>query len=137
MDMNHLLLQWVNVFKLGLEEHEKDAEESEVICGYLDKKMGFLANELRDRLARLAVYQSRQKRDALVSITKDKSLELSIRVKAQLQLQQLSRYTSHSMLVPRCTDGGRTRNIVMKKSPIEFRNQIVKGLIPGLKPVQD
>jgi ribosomal protein S14 len=95
-----------------------------------------IAIGLRDRLARLLGHQTRVKRDALRQITHDKSLDLVVRLKAQLQLQRMSfKYSSPAALVRRCVEGNRSRKIngLTNLSPIAFRNGALQGSIPGVR----
>ena len=96
--------------------------------------MGFLANEIRDRISRLLIHQNLIHRQSLLNITKDKSIDLQIRIKAQLEMQKSSRYAFPSNIEKRCIVSGRTRRVINKRSPIAFRNAVVSGLEPGFRP---
>ncbi|KAJ3321338.1 40S ribosomal protein mrp2, mitochondrial [Boothiomyces sp. JEL0866] len=94
-----------------------------------------IANTIRDRIARLLTAEMEPKRQALRYIIHQRELPLVVRVKAQLELQKMSRYCRPAAIQPRCIVGGRTRNIVFpfKLSPTEFRNKALNGELPGVR----
>ncbi|KAI8899798.1 hypothetical protein BC833DRAFT_584336 [Globomyces pollinis-pini] len=94
-----------------------------------------ISNVVRDRLARILTSRYEPKRQALRLIIYKKENPLVLRIKAQMELQKLSRYTRPVAITPRCIQGGRTRNIIMpfKLSPIAFRERALNGDLPGVK----
>lgn len=93
-----------------------------------------LAINIRDRLARLLTAQMEPQREALREITRTRSLPLNKRMRAQVALDKMSRYTRPATLSNRCVASGRSRAIVLpqKLSPVEFRAQALKGELPGV-----
>jgi small subunit ribosomal protein S14 len=92
-----------------------------------------ISNVIRDRLRKIVTSELEPKRQALRLIIKQKDLPLNTRIKAQLELQKLPRYSALVGIEDRCIVGGRTRNLIQKLSPIEFRNRALNGDIPGVK----
>lgn len=94
-----------------------------------------IANILRDRIARLFAAQVEPKRQALRQIIHTRSNPIMVKIKAQHELQKMSRYARPGAIKERCIVGGRTRNIIKgyKLSPIEFRNRSLNGDIPGVR----
>jgi small subunit ribosomal protein S14 len=92
-----------------------------------------LANIIRDKLRKLVSAELQPKREALRFIIKNKELPLNTRIKAQLELQTLPRYSMLVGIEDRCISRGRTRNLKLKLNPIEFRNQALNGDLPGIK----
>ena len=92
-----------------------------------------ISNVIRDRLRKIVTSELEPKRQALRLIIKQKELPLNTRIKAQLELQKLPRYSMPVGIEDRCIVGGRTRNIMLKYSPIEFRNRALNREIPGVK----
>jgi small subunit ribosomal protein S14 len=79
--------------------------------------------------------QIEPKRQALRAIIHKKELSLVTRIKAQLELQKLPKYSHPAAINNRCIVGGRSRNIIkeFKLSPIEFRRQASNGDLPGVR----
>jgi small subunit ribosomal protein S14 len=67
-----------------------------------------LANILRDKLARLLVAQREPEYQALKLITRNKELPLTVRLKAQLELQKFPRYARAVSVRNRCIIHGKT-----------------------------
>ena len=90
---------------------------------------------LRDRLARLLTAQMEPKRQALRYIIHNRENSLNVRIKAQLALQKLPRYSRPSSIKPRCIVGFRARHIIMpfKLNPVQFRKDALDGNLPGVK----
>jgi small subunit ribosomal protein S14 len=97
------------------------------------KERKMKANIMRDKIRRVVASQLQPKREALRWIIQQKPLSLQTRIKAQLELQQLTRYSSLVGIEPRCIQRGRTRNIQVKWNPIEFRLLALNGELPGIK----
>ena len=88
---------------------------------------------LRDRISRIASFYASPKRTALRQISKDSSLPLLVRIKAQATMQKMNKYTRPHAIVNRCVSGGRARGVIMGMSPIEFRRHALWGQLPGVK----
>jgi hypothetical protein len=71
--------------------------------------MPHLASRLRDRIARFMISQAEPQREALKLVTRDRSLPLMVRIKAQLELQKFPRYTRPASLRSKCIESGKTR----------------------------
>jgi small subunit ribosomal protein S14 len=71
-----------------------------------------ISNVLRDRLRRLMTAQIEPKRQALCAIIRNKELALITRIKAQLELQKLPRYSHPVAVNNRCIVGGRSRVMI-------------------------
>lgn len=87
-------------------------------------------NKRRAKLAR----QYAAKRAALKAITKDASLSMEERFKAQLKLAELPRNSAPVRIRNRCEVSGRPRGFYrkLKLSRVALRDLGSKGLIPGL-----
>ncbi|KAJ3326115.1 40S ribosomal protein mrp2, mitochondrial [Blyttiomyces sp. JEL0837] len=97
--------------------------------------MPFLANRLRDRIARFVVAVREPERQALRMVMKDESLPLVIRIKAQMELQKFPRYSRPSALKNRCVESGKARGYIgdFKLSKIVFRDRALAGELPGVR----
>ena len=84
------------------------------------------------RRAMVAQYATR--RAALKAITKNRSLPMEERFKAQLKLNDLPRDSSKSRVRNRCEITGRPRSVYrkLKMSRIAIRDHGSLGLIPGI-----
>jgi ribosomal protein S14 len=100
--------------------------------------MGFKGLKLRDRLSRLALSQSEIKTRALKLVIKQETL--IYKLKASLELQKLTRYSSISNLTSRCIESGNSRltkgrsrkiHSEFKLSPIVLRNKVLSVVILG------
>ncbi|KAI8921482.1 hypothetical protein BC831DRAFT_476929 [Entophlyctis helioformis] len=74
-------------------------------------------------------------RQALRLVVKDQRNPLSVRVRAQIELQKLPRYSHPSAITNRCIVGGKTKGYLseFRMSQIAFRNLSLNGEIPGVK----
>ncbi|KND01451.1 mitochondrial 37S ribosomal protein MRP2 [Spizellomyces punctatus DAOM BR117] len=96
-----------------------------------------LSNIIRDKLTRLCVAENEITREALRLIARDKSgkYTLNDRIRAQLELQKLPKYSRPTAVHNRCVESGKTRGHVtdFKVSRIVFRERALAGEIPGVK----
>ncbi|KAJ3190647.1 40S ribosomal protein mrp2, mitochondrial [Irineochytrium annulatum] len=107
--------------------------------------MGFLANRLRDRMARFLIAEKEADRMALRMIIRDESHSPLLRLKAQLALHKFSRYTRPSSTHTRCIESGKARAKntslfgyqggigAFRLSKIVFRDWALAGHLPGVK----
>jgi small subunit ribosomal protein S14 len=89
----------------------------------------------RDKEKRKSFLIFFEKREKLKSLLKDKEQTMSIRYKAQLQLNKLPKNSSKVRLNNRCLITGRTHSILksFRISRIKLRELISIGLITGIK----
>ncbi|KAI9089475.1 hypothetical protein DFS34DRAFT_639350 [Phlyctochytrium arcticum] len=96
-----------------------------------------IANIMRDQLTRLCVAGAEVERQALLLIARDRTGHFgpTERIRAQIGLQKLPRYTRPGAVHSRCVESGKTRGHVtrFKISRIVFREKALAGEIPGVK----
>ena len=103
-----------------------------------------IASLLRDRLGRLLVAQQEPQYQALKLITRNKTLPLNVRMKAQFELQKFPRYARAVSIRNRCIVNGKARVRLYnsqckgvlgayKMNHMAFREQALSGLLPGVR----
>lgn len=94
------------------------------------KKSSILKNNKRQKL----YLSQREKRQAVISISKDQSLPFEERLEAQIKLSQMPRDGSRARYRNRCALSGRPRGNLRKfgLSRIALRELASWGQIPGL-----
>ncbi|KAI8803797.1 hypothetical protein BJ742DRAFT_857291 [Cladochytrium replicatum] len=94
-----------------------------------------IAHIIRDRIARQVVAEHEVARQALRLIIRDESHPLSLRIQAQLQLNNYPRYARPHAIKNRCVETGKARGNISeyKISRIVFRQRALAGEIPGVR----
>ncbi|KAI9205910.1 uncharacterized protein BJ171DRAFT_500105 [Polychytrium aggregatum] len=94
-----------------------------------------LCTTIRDKIARQLVVEHEVTRQALRTLVRNPSLDLDLRMRAQLALNSFPRYTRPSVVSNRCTESGKGRGIITdhKLSRIVFRDRALAGELPGVK----
>lgn len=90
---------------------------------------------IRDRLTRILTSHHELEREAWKLLTKDKSLPLQLRLKAQAGLNRFPRYMRPSSISHRCVEHGKGGGLIKdwKISRIVFRDMALAGELPGVK----
>jgi small subunit ribosomal protein S14 len=90
---------------------------------------------IRDKIARMLTSEHEINREALRLITKQKEVDLSVRLKAQFLLHSYPKYTRPVTLRNRCIENGHARSVLLpfKMNRIAFRELALLGQIPGVK----
>jgi len=89
----------------------------------------------RDKRKRKSYLTLFLKREKIKRILKDRNQEMSVRYKAQIELNKLSKKGSKVRLANRCLITGRTHSVLksFRISRIKLRELINMGLINGTK----
>jgi len=92
----------------------------------------FIERDKRKRKCYLTLFK---KRENLKKLLKDRDQDMSIRYKAQLELNKLSKDSSRVRLSNRCLLTGRTHSVLksFRISRIKIRELVSIGLINGTK----
>ncbi|KAJ3394351.1 40S ribosomal protein mrp2, mitochondrial [Chytriomyces hyalinus] len=98
-------------------------------------QMPNVAIQIRDRMARFLVAHNEPQRQALKLVTRDRALPLTVRIKAQLALQQFPRHMRPVAIHSRCTESSKSRGFIseFKLSKIMFREKALAGELPGVR----
>ena len=92
----------------------------------------FIERDKRKRKCYLTLFK---KRENLKKLLKDRDQDMSIRYKAQIELNKLSKDSSRVRLSNRCLITGRTHSVLksFRISRIKIRELVSIGLINGTK----
>ncbi|KAJ3105951.1 Tether containing UBX domain for GLUT4 [Phlyctochytrium planicorne] len=133
----------VQKFEVGpsIADEDGDTKMEEVTVHAVPKTvqypeiMPFLANKLRDRIARFIIAEKEPERLALRLVVNDKEVPMMTRLKAQMELQKFPRYARPNAVHNRCVESGKTRGYIsaFKLSKIVFREKALAGELPGVR----
>jgi len=96
--------------------------------------MSIKARVLRDMKARQGVLQNEVTRRAYLAVARNQTLPTQVRFQAQLQLNNMGKYTRPGTVKNRCTATGRGRGVMSEFGlcRYQFRLRALQGLIPGV-----
>ncbi|KAJ3339852.1 40S ribosomal protein mrp2, mitochondrial [Gonapodya sp. JEL0774] len=93
---------------------------------------------LRDKIARHVTSEYEVERNALRYLVRNQTIPLPTRMQAGVALASYPRAARKHAIVNRCTETGMARGVVgeYRISRINFRQQALDGLIPGVAKAQ-